>query len=98
VHLKPITKVPLIFTVTLSDLVMPVASCKGSSRSGWAFGSRFGFGSVPLVIDEIRFQENGNRSVPKKIQELSISVLGYFGSIPVLTELTEFFQKTSRQQ
>ena len=35
---------------------------------GWAFGSRFDFGSVPSVIDEIRFLENGNRSVPKNFR------------------------------
>jgi hypothetical protein len=51
-------------------------------KAEWAFGSQFGFGSVPSVIDE----------------EPIISVLGYFGSVPVLTELAEFFQKTSRQQ
>ena len=32
------------------------------------FGSRFGFGLVRSVINEIRFLKNGNRSVSKKFR------------------------------
>jgi len=45
------------------------------------------FGSVPWFSKKFG---------SKKFQEPSISVLGYFGSVSVLTELTEFFYRKLR--
>ena len=66
-------------------------------------GIRF-FGSVRFgssVFEEIRFLENRNRSVPRNFRNRVfrfsvISVLGYFGSVSILTELTEFFYRKLR--
>jgi hypothetical protein len=57
-------------------------------------------GSVSVwfsVFEEIWFLENRNQSVLKKFSEPIISVFSYFGSVPILTELIEIFQMTSRQ-
>jgi hypothetical protein len=46
-----------------------------SRELGWAFDFRFGFGSVPSVIDENRFLENRNWSAPKNFRNRAFRFL-----------------------
>jgi hypothetical protein len=59
------------------------------------FGFRFGSLAYRWNLVPEKWEPIGSKFFFK---EPSISVLSYFSLVPVLTELTKFFQKISRQQ